>query len=313
MAFLPLAAMAIPAIMSAISGGVSIASAVKQMQGHGLRRHHRNHYKKHPGKGLSPMKIYRGYGLLRPAGGLLHPAGMGLSPMKIYRGYGIGRKKHHAKKRVKKHGGMLTPPGGHMMALLKSLRPALPFPVVLKPATTGFPRPTGTQLVKYTGGRTSPPPYPGGRLRRHGHRRGKGAVADFLGNIPLLGMIAGPIARALGGKLKHHRRRPAKGGRITRRVRRVGGSHGNTHRMSKTIQAILRGGAVVHHRRGHYKRVGVRRVHVPATIVRKGGALVHRRGHYRHTAGRRVHVPATIVRKGGYLPYTFKSRQYLLR
>lgn len=302
MAFLaPLAAMAIPAIISAISGGVSIASAVKQMRGNGLRRHKR----KHPGKGLSPMSIHRGYGLL-------HPAGMGLSPMKIYRGWGIGRKKRYVKKKGhKKHGGMLTPPGGHLMALLKTMKPALSqLGQVAKISRPYFdasdppspPPHSGSQLIRYTG-----------TGRRRGHRRGKGAIADFLGNIPLLGAIAGPIARAFGGRLKHRRRKPVKGGALKRRVRRIGGSHGNTHRMSKTVAAILRGGAVAHHRRGHYKRIGVRRVHVPATVVRRGGALVHRKGHYRHTAGRRVHVSATVVRHGGYLPYTFKPRQYLLR
>lgn len=58
----------------------------------------------------------------------------------------------------------------------------------------------------------------GGKMRvahrvRRAHKkvtRGRGPVADALGSIPLLGMIAGPLARAFGGRLKKmkpHKRR----------------------------------------------------------------------------------------------------------
>jgi hypothetical protein len=86
-------------------------------------KHHRRR-----GHGLSPMYIHRPYvglGLIR------HHRGHGLSPMYIHRPYvGLGLRKHHKglKGRTPLHrrGGMLTPPGGHYMPLLKQMALTLP-------------------------------------------------------------------------------------------------------------------------------------------------------------------------------------------
>lgn len=269
-ALLPIAAMAIPALLGAISGGINIATAVKGLRGGRLRRHLR-------GKGLSPMYIARPYA----GAGLLAPAGRGLSPMYIARPYagagaaGFTFSRSHKRGQTGRGGamrkgrGMLIAPGQQYGALVlpkargdvykrkpvlmiappadrsMSMRPRIPFadasdPIQIKGTGLLFPAgarggavhvrrghyrtgPSGKRVhVSATVARSG-----GSLIHRKGyyrhdpsgkrvhvsatkvHRPGAGIVADILGAIPMLGSIAGPLARSLGGRV---RRRGAKRG-----------------------------------------------------------------------------------------------------
>lgn len=168
----------------------------------------------------------------------------------------------------------------------------------------------------------------GGRVRRHKryhHRRmrhhGRGAVADTLGSLPLIGALLGPLAKAFGGRLRRHhmmRHRRRRGhGLSPMYIRRpyvgMGLAPYGAHRR------IGYGGALIH-RKGYYKHVHGHRIHVRPTIVHKarglapmymrrpyvgrgllapaGGMLHHRRGYYKHVHGHRIHVRPTMVHKG---------------
>jgi hypothetical protein len=157
-------------------------------------------------------------------------------------------------------------------------------------------------------------------------RRGRGVVSDILGKIPLLGSFLGPIAQAFGGRLTKRQIMAACRGRGLAPMR-----------YKRPYVGI--GGSI---RRGHYRIVNGRRVHVRPTKVRGrglapmrykrpyvgiGGLLnpaggTIRRGHYRYVNGRRVHVRPSVVhgrgmhlyvrkkrpmrrRRGGYMPHTW--------
>lgn len=260
--------------------------------------------------------------------GLLFPAGRGLSPMYIHRPYvGSGLRQKPVKAYHRKGGavrgvkyhvpywgrihrgkGMLTLPGGHMAPLLKQL--AMPSLVGIRVPPRIDPSLWSTKIT------TGPKEKTGGKglTKRILRKRlyGRGVVADTLGKIPLLGGILGPIVRALGGRVKKSYKkkggllfpagrglspmyiaRPYVGAGLRKKKksspkRKKGGRYGNLHRMSTTINSILRGGK-------------------PA-----GGALVPRKGYYRKgPSGKRVHVRQTVVRvgagrvKGGYKAYTW--------
>ncbi len=160
----------------------------------------------------------------------------------------------------------------------------------------------------------------GGRLRRRGvragikhKRKGRGVVADTLGNVPLLGALLGPLARALGGRVNRRGK-----GLSPMYIRRpyVG--------MGLSPLGRYRGGAL-HHRKGYYKYAGGKRIHVRPTLVHgsglspmyirrpyvgmgllapAGGAIHHRKGHYRKVNGHRVHVRPSTVHNGRALMIT---------
>jgi hypothetical protein len=131
----------------------------------------------------------------------------------------------------------------------------------------------------------------GGRLRKHKYHkhkryhRGKGMAADIISQIPLLGGIAGPIVRALGGRL-HHK-----------------GYHKIVHTLYGPKLKYIKGN------RGHglapmyMKRpyTGCGMLYLPGVtnrIIKTHGGRIrrHKKVHRRH--GRGLIAPA-----GGYLPY----------
>ena len=141
----------------------------------------------------------------------------------------------------------------------------------------------------------------GGKLKKNKRKRGRGVAADIIGGIPLLGAIAGPLVRALGGKVR--RRRVAKGrglvpihiyqpiaygagllgpgmAGISRAVIKTHPLIGKTSsgRMIPIVGGLLSptgiGSSV---RRGHYRYVGGKRVHVSPTIVRGSGGKLRKR------------------------------------
>lgn len=137
-------------------------------------------------------------------------------------------------------------------------------------------------------------------------RRGKGVFADIVSGIPLLGSVAGPLIRSLGGRISR--------GRVFKR------GHGLAPMHMRSLTALARGP------KGYGGRLMPYGAITPAAMIHKmlpmmkygrgllmpaGGAV--RRGHYRVVNGRRVRVAPTIVRgkglrrhrRGGYIPYTF--------
>jgi len=214
-------------------------------------------------------------------------------------------------------------------------------------------------------------------------RSGKGPIADALSRIPLLGMIAGPLASAFGGRIRRKRRghgfspmyihREFGGGMLTPPgghmmpqqklmsnailplVKMLGRpaftyppdmtaaapfhirAPGKASRIMYTPSARLRvgvgllspAGGRITHRKGYYKYVNGKRVHVAPTIVhtggrvhkKRGGKLVHRKGYYKYMNGKRIHVGPTTVhmggkikrkqhkrKRGGYIPYQWRMR-----
>lgn len=213
-----------------------------------------------------------------------------------------------------------------------------------------------------------------GKMKRRYKMKGRGVVADTLGNIPLIGALLGPLAKAFGGKLKRMPKRNRKAairalihrlrgkGLSPMYIRRpyvssgcglpsmgmihsphIGGRHGNQHRMSSTIRAILRRGGYglspMYIRRpytgGRLAPAGINFKSpgsyltpqlATAALIKKypnmtmtggtgllypAGGLVHRKGHLRKIKGRKqkVRVKPTVVGHGllapagGYMPY----------
>jgi len=138
----------------------------------------------------------------------------------------------------------------------------------------------------------------GGTLRPP-KKRGKGPIADILSSIPLLGMIAGPIARSFGA-----------GGRYATRPaprRGMGGVYVAPH-ISHTKYGVpvhVKG----YHRAPTHRGLGGTyvRPHVSHT---KYGVPVHVKGYHRPSRGGLLY-PAGAPRgrgllspAGGFLPYT---------
>lgn len=158
-------------------------------------------------------------------------------------------------------------------------------------------------------------------------KRGKGVVSDTLGKIPLLGMLLGPIASALGGKI----RRTA-GSRLKRRVLRKGRGLAPM-KIHKYIGGMLTapgGTMAVYQKRlpilpnSGMKSYSVNKIqggttyrpnlippdsmtHFGKYLV--GGKIILRKGHYRNINGNRIRIkpvggllsPAGgSIRKGHY-------------
>lgn len=295
-AVLPLLAMGIPALLGAVSGGINIASAVKQLHGGRLRKgkglspmyiarpyagsgvkriktnYRQQHKKKRggkakKGKGLSPMYISRPY-----AGcGLLAPAGRGLSPMYIARPYaGSGLKKRKRGGRMKKRGrGMLTPIGGHNLPFLKKL--AMPSTSILT---------TKPYIVsKYEGG-----PF----KAQIGEHMNKIQFGGQRGSISDGQMV--PFIEPIIGTSDHGFRLPTQVVIPSKTTSRMEG-----------LGLLAPAGRGLTLRKGHYRKgPHGQRVHVQASMVRSGGKLIKRKGHYRKgKGGKLIRIrPAKVHRQG---------------
>jgi len=152
----------------------------------------------------------------------------------------------------------------------------------------------------------------GGRLVRLAkrpirRRRGRGIAADIAANLPLIGSFAGPLVRAMGGRLYRKKRvvHKRRGKGLAQMHIKVPIYHG---------RGLLGPGLM--HKASPYSSVLLPKmtksqqiIHLPYEVKRSyiggllapsghfGGAI--RRGHYRHVNGKRVHVKAAIVHKGG--------------
>lgn len=82
----------------------------------------------------------------------------------------------------------------------------------------------------------------GGRVKRVHKRRGRGIAADIASSLPLIGGLAGPLVRALGGRIKRKivRRKKGRGyygmniqpsllNRLSKRILHSGNGLPNTH------------------------------------------------------------------------------------
>lgn len=140
----------------------------------------------------------------------------------------------------------------------------------------------------------------GGRLgkrRVHKKRAGRGIAADIVGGIPLLGAIAGPLVRALGGRVRHRRMAKHRGrGLVPMHI----------------YQPIAYGaGLIAPGPIPRYAKPDIRHMMMGITSSGKripimggllsptgvGGSM--RRGHYRYVHGKRIHVSPTIVHGSG--------------
>jgi hypothetical protein len=134
---------------------------------------------------------------------------------------------------------------------------------------------TGGRLIVYKHMAKAPH---GGRIRRvKRHRRGRGIAADIAGAIPLLGAFAGPLVRAMGGKLRRKR--------VYRR--RKGGDGLVPMHM---YNPIAYGSGLLFPGRRHM---------IGGLLSPTGGAVSYRKGYYKHVKGRRIHVKPAIVHHGG--------------
>ncbi len=173
----------------------------------------------------------------------------------------------------------------------------------------------------------------GGKIHRKRrvkkHRRGRGVVADTLSNIPLLGALLGPLAKAFGGKLRrmpaHKRRliirklmagrglapmymqRPYVGMGLTARPHhkmarkpKLHGKglapYGSTKRLGGYIPYTFRSGVG----RG-LAPMYMQRPYVGRGLLAPAGGAVYRKGHLRKIPGRaaKVRVAPTMVHHGG--------------
>jgi hypothetical protein len=134
----------------------------------------------------------------------------------------------------------------------------------------------------------------GGRIKMRRpvrHRRGRGIASDIIGQIPLIGQLLGPIVKAMGGRIIMRR-----GGRAHMMRCRGRGLAPMRYKKPYIGQGMLTppGGTMVLYAK---KAAGY-------GLLGPAGGSIHRRGHYRHVNGKRVHVKATRVH-GGYMPYRF--------
>jgi hypothetical protein len=157
-----------------------------------------------------------------------------------------------------------------------------------------------------------------------GHH-GRGPIADAIGSIPLLGMVAGPLIRAFGGRLRKRRGRGFSPMYMHREFGRGFGygmltpPGGQMLPYAKQLSSALM--PFVAHAP---KRLGMGLLAPAGGRVhrkKRGGKLVHRKGYYRYIHGKRVHVAPTTVhiggrvhkkkthakrRVGGYVPYRWR-------
>jgi len=141
-------------------------------------------------------------------------------------------------------------------------------------------------------------------------RRGRGAAADIIGNIPILGSLIGPIVRALGGRVH-------KGNAVRRVYFRPLGQGKAHHRkgFQKVVHTI--GGPkikYIHPTTVHKAGKGLASMYMKRPYT-TGGQLVHRKGYNKvvHTKkGRKiVHIKPTTVHKAGKgLASLYMARPY---
>lgn len=102
-------------------------------------------------------------------------------------------------------------------------------------------------------------------VRRHAKARGKGVAADIASALPLIGPIAGPLVRALGGKARRgkglvplHIYQPiAHGAGLRRHKKRVHHNRGKGLVPLHIYQPIAHGAGLRRHRRRHNKKGGM--------------------------------------------------------
>lgn len=157
----------------------------------------------------------------------------------------------------------------------------------------------------------------GGRVRRLPHRRrGRGIASDIVGAIPVVGSILGPLIRAFGGKLRHRKIRHVRGrGLVPMHVYQPiacgGGLLGPGMYRPPTfgnIMSVIPYGHSITQPFGKGFTYGPRGGLLSPTGM--GGAVSYRKGHYKHVNGRRVHVAATMVHHGGRVRRVYRRRKY---
>lgn len=165
---------------------------------------------------------------------------------------------------------------------------------------------------------------------RKSYKKGKGVAADIAGSIPILGSLLSPLIKAFGGQMKRKRTIKKRTRYIKGRgLAPLAISHPYSSNVGKGMLYPPGGQMSIYHKRGGSLVSGLLKSAIlgngllsPAGgLLRPAGGLIHRRGHYRYVNGKRIHVKPAVVGKGiinrkpkayhrkypfgGYIPYRF--------